>query len=60
MNFASLALGFAFTGIAMPFLAAAKKSDDPQQKRNKTLAGALFIMAGIAFFVSFAISAVAD
>jgi len=58
MNYSSLALAFAFAGIAMPFLTKAKKEVDPVQKRNKRTAGFMFLAAGAAFFVSFAISAV--
>ena len=58
MNYTSLALAFAFVAIAMPFLARAKKESDPIQQRNKKIAGTLFLVAGAAFFVAFAISAV--
>ena len=58
MNLASLALGFAFIGIGIPFLAQAKKEADPQQQRNKKLAGIFFLTAGGAFFAAFVISAV--
>ena len=57
MNFASLAIGFAFIAIAMPFLAKAKTEADPTQKRNKKIAGILFLLAGAAFLVAFAMSA---
>ena len=60
MNLASLALGFVFAAIAMPFLGQAKKETDPVQKRNKSIAGALFLMTGLAFFLAFAISALGD
>ena len=58
MNYASLALGFAFTAIALPFFARAKREADPAQQRNKRLAGILMLLAAAAFFLSFAISAV--
>ena len=60
MNYASLALGCAFVALGMPFLAKAKTETDPIQQRNKKLAGIMFLFAGAAFFVSFAISAVGD
>ena len=56
MNYTSLALAFAFVAIAMPFLAKAKKETDPIQQRNKKIAGLLFLFAGAAFFISFAMS----
>ena len=60
MNLANLALALAFVAIAMPFLARAKTEADPIQKRNKKLAGVLFMLAGAAFFVAFAISVAGD
>jgi hypothetical protein len=57
MNFASLAIGFAFIAIGLPFLAKAKTEADPVQKRNKKIAGSLFLLAGAAFLVAFAMSA---
>ena len=56
MNVASLALGFAFVAIGVPFMAQARKEADPVQQRNKRFAGLAFLLAGIAFFISFAIS----
>jgi hypothetical protein len=56
MNLTSLVLGFVFIAIAMPFLARARKEADPAQRRNKSLAGYLFLIAGAIFFVSFAMS----
>ena len=58
MNFTALALGCAFIAIGLPFLAKAKTEVDPVQQRNKKLAGIMFMLAGAAFFISFAISAV--
>ena len=58
MNLAGLALGFAFFGIGIPFLAQAKTEADPQQQRNKKFAGTAFLFAGAAFFAAFIISAV--
>jgi hypothetical protein len=58
VNYSSLALAFAFTAVAMPFLVRARKEADPQQRRNKGLAGYLFLAAGAIFLLSFAISAV--
>ena len=58
MNYAGLALGFAFFAIGIPFLARAKKESDPVQVRNKRMAGIFFMAAGGAFLVAFAISAV--
>ncbi|HET7709432.1 MAG TPA: hypothetical protein VFK50_07870 [Sphingomicrobium sp.] len=58
MNLASLALGFAFIAIGLPFVAKARKESDPAQRRNKSLAGYLFVAAGAIFLLSFAISAV--
>ena len=60
MNFASLALAFAFVAIGLPFIAKAKTETDPIQQRNKRLAGILFMLAGAAFMVAFVISAVGD
>ena len=56
MNVASLALGFAFAAIGVPFVAQAKKEVDPVQQRNKKFAGIAFLFAAAAFFISFAIS----
>ena len=56
MNLAALALGFAFFAIGIPFLAQAKKEEDPLQQRNKRMAAIFFMAAGGAFFVAFAIS----
>ena len=58
MNFVALVLALAFVAIAMPFIAKARTETDPQQQRNKRLAGILFMLAGAAFFVAFAISVV--
>ena len=60
MNYASLALAFAFVAIGLPFLKRARVETDPAQQRNKKLAGILMLCAAAAFFVSFAVSAVAD
>ena len=60
MNYTSLTLAFVFVAVAMPFLAKAKRETDPAQQRNKRLAGILMLIAAAAFFVSFAVSAVAD
>ena len=60
MNYSSLALGFAFIAIGLPFLARGRKEADPAQRRNKSLAGYLFVGAGAIFLLSFAMSAVGD
>ena len=60
MNYAALALGFAFAAIGIPFLSQAKKESEPAQQRNKRMAGIFFLGAGGAFLVAFAISAIAD
>ena len=56
MNLTSLVLAFVFLAIAMPFIAKAKTETDPQQQRNKRLAGILFLLAGAAFLVAFIVS----
>ena len=58
MNYSSLALGFVFLAIGIPFLARAKQAADPAQQRNKRLAALFFLAAGGAFLLAFAISAV--
>ena len=60
MNYASLALAFAFVAIGLPFLKKARAETDPAQQRNKKVAGILFLVAAAAFFISFAVSAVGD
>ena len=56
MNYTALALAFAFMAIGFPFVAKAKTESDPIQKRNKGLAGLLFMLAGAAFMIAFVIS----
>ena len=56
MNYSALALGCAFAALAAAFIAKAKTESDPQQQRNKRLAGILFLVAAAAFLVAFAVS----
>ena len=56
MNFTALTLALVFVAIAMPFMAKAKTETDPIQKRNKRLAGTLFLVSAAAFLVAFVIS----
>lgn len=60
MNFASLALGLAFLALGFSFRASAGKASDPLKAKNARFASTMMLIAGGAFLVAFAISAVND
>lgn len=57
MNIPSLVLGFIFLAMSLVFFRNARKAAGTPQQRSSRLAGSLFVLAGVAFFISFAVSA---
>ena len=58
MNFASLALGFAFLALGLSFRASAGKASDPVKVKNARFAANMLLLAGAGFLLAFAISVV--
>ncbi len=58
MTYTHLILGLIMLTLALTFFARAKKAADGVTERNSRLAGALFAVAGVAFFVAFGLSVV--